>query len=221
MDAKNTVIKPVAVQNWQQGLSDHVRTAPVASAPRPSREAAEAAVRTLIAYAGDDATREGVLDTPKRVVDAYDELFQGYREVPADSLDRTFSETSGYNDFVLVKDIPFNSHCEHHMMPFFGLAHIAYKPTDRVVGLSKLARLVDTYAKRLQTQENMTAQIAIALEEVLGPKGVAVMLEAEHTCMTMRGVAKPGSLTLTTHFSGTFRDDPNELVRFMSLVRGK
>jgi len=221
MDAKNTLIKPVAVQNWQQGLSDHVRTAPAASAPRPSRDEAEAAVRTLIAYAGDDATREGVLDTPKRVVDAYDELFAGYREIPADSLDRTFSETSGYNDFVLVKDIPFNSHCEHHMMPFFGLAHIAYKPTDRVVGLSKLARLVDTYAKRLQTQENMTAQIATALEEVMKPKGVAVMLEAEHTCMTMRGVAKPGSLTLTTHFTGTFRDDPNELVRFMSLVRGK
>lgn len=216
MDAKNTLNKP-----WQQGLSDHVRALPVANAPRPSREEAEAAVRTLIAYAGDDATREGVLDTPKRVVDAYDELFQGYREVPADSLDRTFSETSGYNDFVLVKDIPFNSHCEHHMMPFFGLAHIAYKPTDRVVGLSKLARLVDTYAKRLQTQENMTAQIATALEEVLKPKGVAVMLEAEHTCMTMRGVAKPGSLTMTTHFSGTFRDDPNELVRFMSLLRGK
>lgn len=216
MDAKNTIIKP-----WQQGLSDHVRTAPAVSAPRPSREEAEAAVRTLIAYAGDDAAREGVLDTPKRVVDAYDELFQGYREVPADSLDRTFSETSGYNDFVLVKDIPFNSHCEHHMMPFFGLAHIAYKPTDRVVGLSKLARLVDTYAKRLQTQENMTAQIATALEEVMKPKGVAVMLEAEHTCMTMRGVAKPGSLTMTTHFSGTFRDDPNELVRFMSLLRGK
>lgn len=216
MDAKNTIIKP-----WQQGLSDHVRAAPAANAPRPSRDEAEAAVRTLIAYAGDDATREGVLDTPKRVVDAYDELFQGYREVPADSLDRTFSETSGYNDFVLVKDIPFNSHCEHHMMPFFGLAHIAYKPTDRVVGLSKLARLVDTYAKRLQTQENMTAQIATALEEVMKPKGVAVMLEAEHTCMTMRGVAKPGSLTMTTHFSGTFRDDPNELVRFMSLLRGK
>ncbi len=216
MDAKNILTKP-----WQQGLADHVRTAPAASAPRPSRDEAEAAVRTLIAYAGDDATREGVLDTPKRVVDAYDELFQGYREVPADSLDRTFSETSGYNDFVLVKDIPFNSHCEHHMMPFFGLAHIAYKPTDRVVGLSKLARLVDTYAKRLQTQENMTAQIATALEEVMKPKGVAVMLEAEHTCMTMRGVAKPGSLTMTTHFSGTFRDDPNELVRFMSLLRGK
>jgi len=216
MDAKNTVIKP-----WQQGLSDHVRTAPAANLPRPSRDEAEAAVRTLIAYAGDDAAREGVLDTPKRVVDAYDELFQGYREVPADSLDRTFSETSGYSDFVLVKDIPFNSHCEHHMMPFFGLAHIAYKPTDRVVGLSKLARLVDTYAKRLQTQENMTAQIATALEEVMKPQGVAVMLEAEHTCMTMRGVAKPGSLTMTTHFSGTFRDDPNELVRFMSLLRGK
>ncbi|MFA6267099.1 MAG: GTP cyclohydrolase I FolE [Pseudolabrys sp.] len=217
MDAKNTVIKP-----WQQqGLSDHVRSVPTPNATRPSREEAEAAVRTLIAYAGDDATREGVLDTPKRVVDAYDELFQGYREVPADTLDRTFSETSGYDDFVLVKDIPFNSHCEHHMMPFFGKAHVAYWPTERVVGLSKLARLVDVYAKRLQTQENMTAQIATAIEEVLKPKGVAVMLEAEHMCMSLRGVTKPGSLTVTTHFAGAFRDDPKELVRFMTMLRGK
>ena len=217
MDAKNSIVKP-----WpKQGLSDHVRAAPQPAGPRPSREEAEAAVRTLIAYAGDDAKREGVLDTPKRVVDAYEELFQGYRECPAEALARTFSETSGYDDFVLVKGITFNSHCEHHMMPFNGKAHIAYLPTGRVVGLSKIARLIDVYARRLQTQENMTAQIATALEEVLKPKGVAVMLEAEHTCMSLRGVTKPGSMTLTTHFSGTFRDDPNELVRFMSLVREK
>ena len=217
MDAKSKIVKP-----WdKQGLSDHVSAAPTPAGPRPSREEAEAAVRVLIAYAGDDAKREGVLDTPKRVVDAYEELFQGYRECPAEALDRTFSETSGYDDFVLVKGITFNSHCEHHMMPFFGKAHVAYKPTERVVGLSKLARLVDVYAKRLQTQENMTAQIATALEEELKPKGVAVMIEAEHTCMSLRGVTKPGSMTLTTHFSGTFRDDPNELVRFMSLVREK
>src|SRR5512146_2542721 len=128
-------------------------SAPQPATPRPSREVAEAAVRTLIAYAGDDPAREGVLDTPKRVIDAYDELYQGYRECPAEVLDRTFGETAGYDDFVLVKDITFNSHCEHHMMPFTGKAHIAYMPVERVVGLSKLGRLVDVYAKRLQTQE--------------------------------------------------------------------
>ena len=207
--------KPAAEQ-----LSEHVR-ASVPQENRPTRDQAMEAVRTLIAYAGDNPQREGVLETPGRVVDAYDELYGGYRDCPAEVLDKTFSETGAYDDFVLVKDIDFNSHCEHHMMPFFGKAHIAYMPVGRVVGLSKLARLVDVYAKRLQTQENMTAQIATALEEVLKPKGVAVMLEAEHTCMSLRGVMKPGSLTLTTHFSGTFKDDPAELVRFMSLVRGK
>ena len=216
MDAKNTIVKP-----WpKQGLSDHVRATPAPAAPRPSREEAEAAVRTLIAYTGDDATREGVLDTPKRVVDAYEEIYQGYREIPADVLDRTFGETAGYDDFVLVKDISFNSHCEHHMMPFYGKAHVAYMPTDRVVGLSKLARLVDVYAHRLQTQEHMTSQIATAIEEVLKARGVAVMIEAEHMCMSIRGVTKPGSLTVTTHFTGAFRDDPNELVRFMTMLRG-
>jgi GTP cyclohydrolase I len=216
MDAKNSIIKPA-----KQGLSDHVRGATTPSAPRPSREAAEEAVRTLIAYAGDDAAREGVLDTPKRVIDAYEEIYEGYRESPAEVLDRTFSETGGYDDFVLVKDIQFNSHCEHHMMPFYGKAHVAYVPTDRVVGLSKLARLVDVYAHRLQTQEHMTSQIATAIEEVLKPRGVAVMLEAEHMCMSVRGVHKLGSQTVTTHFSGTFREDPNLLVRFMTLLRGK
>ncbi len=216
MDAKNTNVKP-----WpKQGLSEHVRAVPQPAGPRPSREEAEGAIRTLIAYAGDDPKREGVLETPKRVVDAYDEIFQGYRECPADVLDRTFSETAGYDDFVLVKDITFNSHCEHHMMPFFGRAHVAYMPVDRVVGLSKLARLVDVYATRLQTQEHLTSQVATAIDEILRPRGVAVMIEAEHMCMSMRGVSKPGALTVTTHFTGAFRDDPKELVRFMTMLRG-
>src|SRR3569833_2048745 len=153
MDAKNSIVKL-----WlNKALSDHVRAAPQPAGPRPSREEAEAAVRTLIAYAGDDPAREGVLETPKRVVDAYGEIYQGYRECPVEVLDRTFSETGGYDDFVLVKEIGFNSHCEHHMMPFYGKAHVAYMPVERVVGLSKLARLVDIYAKRLQTQERLTA----------------------------------------------------------------
>jgi GTP cyclohydrolase I len=194
--------------------------APQPVVPRPSREDAEAAVRTLIAYAGDDPAREGVLETPKRVVDAYEEVFHGYRECPAEVLDRTFAETGGYDDFILVKDITFNSHCEHHMMPFFGKAHVAYMPVDRVVGLSKLARLVDIYAMRLQTQEHLTSQVAVAIDEVLKPRGVAVMIEAEHMCMSMRGVSKPGALTVTTHFIGLFRDDPKELVRFMTMLRG-
>ena len=218
MDAKNTnaIVKP-----WpKQGLSEHVRAAPAPASPRPSREEAEAAVRTLIAYAGDNPAREGVLDTPKRVVDAYGEIYQGYRECPAEVLDRTFSETGGYDDFVLVKDIGFNSHCEHHMMPFYGKAHVAYMPTDRVVGLSKLARLVDVYSKRLQTQEHLTSQVAIAIDEILKPRGVAVMIEAEHMCMSLRGVTKPGALTVTTYFTGAFHDDINEQVRFMTMLRG-
>jgi GTP cyclohydrolase I len=216
MDAKNTNVK-----TWPlQGLSDHVRAAPAPAVPRPSREEAEAAVRTLLAYIGDDPNREGLLETPKRVVGAYDELYQGYRECPVEVLDRTFGETAGYDDFVLVKDIAFNSHCEHHMMPFTGKAHIAYMPVERVVGLSKLGRLVDVYAKRLQTQEHMTSQIATAINEILKPRGVAVLIEAEHTCMAHRGVAKPGSMTVTTQFTGAFRDDPKELVRFMTMLRG-
>jgi len=218
MDAKIT--KPSIVTWPKQGLSDHVRAAPAPSGPRPTREQAENAVRTLLSYAGDDPKREGLIETPKRVVDAYEEMFQGYRECPLDVLDKTFGEIGGYNDFVLVKDIGFNSHCEHHIMPFFGKAHIAYKPVERVVGLSKLARLVDVYARRLQTQEHMTSQVGTALEEILKPHGVAVMLEAEHMCMSIRGVAKPGSLTLTTHFSGLFENNPQEQVRFMTMVRG-
>jgi GTP cyclohydrolase IA len=204
----------------QPTLSDHVRAAPEPVVPKPTREQAQAAVRTLIAYAGDNPDREGLRDTPKRVIDAYDELYSGYRECPVDVLERTFSEIGRYDDLVLVRDIAFNSHCEHHMMPFTGKAHIAYKPVDRVVGLSKLARLVDVYARRLQTQEHMTSQIATAIEEILSPRGVAVMIEAEHMCMSLRGVEKPGSSTITTQFTGSFRDNPDDQVRFITMVRG-
>ena len=168
---------------------------------RPSREEAEAAVRALIAYIGDDPTREGLLATPKRVVAALDELYRGYREVPAEALARTFGETEPYDDFVLIRDIGFTSHCEHHMMPFYGKAHVAYRPVERVVGLSKLARLVDVYARRLQTQEQLTSQIAAAIEEVLKPHGVAVMIEAEHTCMSVRGVCQARRLDRDDAFS--------------------
>jgi GTP cyclohydrolase IA len=203
----------------RSALSEHVRAAPMPAVPRPSRDEAEAAVRTLLAYIGDNPDREGLVETPKRFVSAYEELFGGYRECPAEVLDRTFSETGGYDDFVLVRDIPFYSHCEHHVMPFTGRAHIAYAPVDRVVGLSKIARLIDVYARRLQTQEHLTSQIATAIDEILKPRGVAVMLEAEHTCMSMRGVQKPGSMTLTTQFTGLFRSDPQEQARFMTMVR--
>lgn len=204
----------------QPTLSEHVRAAPAAVVPQPTREQALAAVRTLIAYVGDNPDREGLRDTPKRVIDAYEELYSGYRECPVDVLERTFSEIGRYDDFVLVRDIAFNSHCEHHMMPFTGKAHIAYKPVDRVVGLSKLARLVDVYARRLQTQEHMTSQIATAIEEILKPSGIAVMVEAEHMCMSLRGVEKPGSSTITTQFIGSFRDNPDDQVRFIAMVRG-
>lgn len=186
---------------------------------KPSREAAEAAVRTLIAYAGDDFRREGMVDTPKRVAKAYRELFSGYEDDPADILKRTFKEVGGYDDIVLVKDIPFYSHCEHHMVPFFGKAHIAYLPHDGVVGLSKLARLVNAFARRLQTQENLTAQIIDAINENLGPRGAAVMLEAEHMCMTMRGVQAPGTMTITHRFTGVFAEDRNEQDRFFAMVK--
>jgi GTP cyclohydrolase I len=219
MDA---VVKPwpKSTPGEKPTLSDHVRAAPAPVVPKPSREQALAAVRTLIAYAGDDPDREGLRDTPKRVIDTYGELYSGYRECPVDVLERTFSEIARYDDFVLVRDIAFNSHCEHHMMPFTGKAHIAYKPVDRVVGLSKLARLVDVYARRLQTQERMTSQIATAIEEILNPHGVAVMIEAEHMCMSLRGVEKPGSSTITTQFTGSFRDNADDQVRFITMVRG-
>ena len=187
----------------------------------PTQEEAEAAVRVLLAYAGDDPDREGLLDTPRRVAKAYRELFAGYGEDAGEILDRVFEDVDGYDDLVLVRDIPFASHCEHHMVPFVGHAHIAYYPSEGVVGLSKLARLVDMYARRLQTQETMTAQIAAAIDEHLKPRGVAVFVEAEHMCMSMRGVRKQGSQTITTRFTGVFRDDPAEQVRFMTMLRGR
>jgi len=212
MDA---VIKP-----WPRGpLTDHVRHAPAPIDDRPSREEAEAAVRALIAYLGENPSREGLVGTPKRVVAALDELYRGYSEIPADALTRTFGETEPYEDFVLIRDIGFTSHCEHHMMPFYGKAHVAYRPVERVVGLSKIARLVDVYARRLQTQEHLTSQIATAIEEVLKPHGVAVMLEAEHTCMSVRGVAKQGVSTVTTRFVGSFRDNSDDQMRFVTLAR--
>jgi len=187
---------------------------------RPSREEAEAAVRTLIAWAGDDPKRDGLIDTPQRVVDAYQEFYAGYRQNAADALDRTFEDIDRYDDIVLVRDIPFSSHCEHHMVPFVGKAHVAYFPTDKVVGLSKLARVVDVFARRLQSQERLTSEIVAAVDEALKPRGVAVMIEAEHQCMTLRGVQKHGASTVTTQFTGVFRDDPTEQIRFMTLVRG-
>jgi GTP cyclohydrolase IA len=205
---------------FPEAVSDHVHNAPASVEKRPSREEAEAAVRTLIAYVGDNPVREGLVATPKRVVSAFDELYRGYHEIPADALRRTFGETEPYDDFVLIRNIGFTSHCEHHMMPFYGKAHVAYRPVERVVGLSKLARLVDVYARRLQTQEQLTSQIASAIEEVLKPYGVAVLIEAEHTCMSIRGVTKPGVSTVTTRFLGTFRDSTEDQMRFVTLVRG-
>jgi len=201
-------------------VSDHVRSAPVPVENRPSREEAEAAVRALIAYLGDDPAREGLQATPKRVVAALDEIYRGYREIPAEALVRTFGEMEPYDDFVLIRDIAFTSHCEHHMMPFNGKAHVAYRPVERVVGLSKLARLVDVYARRLQTQEQLTSQVAAAIEEVLKPHGIAVLIEAEHSCMSIRGVGKPGVSTVTARFLGTFRDSTEDQMRFVTLVRG-
>ncbi|CAH1677142.1 GTP cyclohydrolase 1 [Hyphomicrobiales bacterium] len=186
---------------------------------KPTQEEAEAAVRTLLLWAGDDPSREGLSDTPRRVAKAYKEFYKGYGEDPHDILDRVFEEVEGYQDMVLVRDIPFYSHCEHHMVPFVGKAHIGYYPSKGVVGLSKLARIVDVYARRLQTQETMTAQVADVIEEALEPRGIAILVEAEHMCMSMRGVQKQGSSTMTTQYRGVFRDDVAEQVRFFTMVK--
>jgi GTP cyclohydrolase I len=192
------------------------------ASPRPTREEAEAAVRVLLRWTGDDPSREGLRDTPKRVVKAFEEFFSGYQEDATSVLSRVFEEVQGYDDVVLVRDIPFSSHCEHHMVPFFGMAHVAYYPSEiGVVGLSKLARLVDVYAKRLQTQEALTAQIIGSIDRHLRPRGCAVMIEAQHLCMSMRGIRKHGAETVTTQFTGIFRDDPAEQTRFLMLLRGK
>ncbi len=188
------------------------------SVDRPARAEAEAAVRVLIRWAGDDPDREGLLDTPARVVRSYEEFFRGYLVDPAEVLRRTFEETDGYDEMVVLKDIRFESHCEHHMVPVLGKAHVAYLPNRRVVGISKLARLVEAYAKRLQIQEKMTAQIANALQEVLQPQGVGVVIEAAHQCMTTRGVHKPGVTLITSRMTGPFRDDPSTRREFMAII---
>jgi GTP cyclohydrolase IA len=185
---------------------------------KPTREAAEAAVRTLIEWAGDDPAREGVKGTPDRVVRAYEEWFSGYATDPVELLKSTFEETNGYDEMVVLKDIRFESHCEHHIAPIIGKAHVAYLPQKRVVGISKLARLVEVYAKRLQIQEKMTAQIANTLDEVLQPKGVAVVIEAAHQCMTTRGIHKPGVAMVTSHMLGAFRTDPSTRREFLAII---
>ena len=186
---------------------------------RPSREEAEGAVRTLVRWAGDDPDREGLVGTPERVVRAYEEFFTGYHDDPVEILQRTFEEVEGYDEMVLLRDIRFESHCEHHMAPILGRAHIAYLPDHRVVGISKLARLVQVYAKRLQIQEKMTAQIANTIQEVLQPLGVAVMIEASHQCMTTRGVYKPGAALATSRMLGAFRENAATRREFLSLIR--
>ena len=185
---------------------------------RPTRQQAEDAVRTLIQWAGDNPEREGLLQTPARVARAYREYFSGYESDPMQILATTFSEVDGYDEMVVLKDIRFESYCEHHMVPIIGRAHVAYLPEHRVVGISKLARLVDVYAKRLQIQEKMTVQIADALNTVLQPKGVAVILEAAHQCMSTRGVHKPGASLVTSRMLGAFRDDPSTRREFLSIV---
>jgi len=185
---------------------------------KPSRDKAMEAVRTLLAWAGDDPAREGLRDTPKRVVDAYGEYFSGYGKDPLEVLARTFEDVSGYDDLVMLRDIRVESHCEHHIAPFLGVAHVAYLPTDRVVGISKLARVVEIFAKRLQTQETMTAQIADAIETALCPRGTAIVIEAEHQCMTMRGIHQPGVATITSRFTGVFESEQSYRERFLQMV---
>ena len=182
---------------------------------RPTREEAMEAVRTLIAWAGDDPRREGVLDTPKRVVDAYDEWFSGYDADPAKELNRTFEDVQGYDDIVMLRDIEVESHCEHHMAPFLGKAYVAYMPTNKVVGISKLARVVEIFSRRLQTQETLTQQIADAITDSLKPAGVAILIDAEHQCMTTRGVHHRHVSTVTTQFCGVFRSDKDLQKRFL------
>jgi len=191
---------------------------PAETVERPSREEAEAAVRTLLRWAGDDPTREGLADTPARVVRSYEEFFQGYATDPVALLERTFEETDGYDEIVLLRDIRVESHCEHHMVPIIGRAHVAYLPHRRVVGISKLARVVDAYANRLQIQEKLTAQIANTIQQVLQPRGVAVVIEASHQCMSTRGVHKSGVTMVTSRMLGAFRDDPSTRREVLAMI---
>jgi GTP cyclohydrolase IA len=194
------------------------RAATDATIDRPTREEAEEAVRTLLRWAGDDPTREGLVDTPGRVARAYEEFFAGYDVDPVALLERTFEETDGYDEIVLLRDIRLETHCEHHMVPILGRAHVAYLPYRRVVGISKLARVVEAYAKRLQIQEKLTAQIANTIQEVLEPRGVAVVIEAAHQCMTTRGVHKPGVTMVTSRMLGAFRDNPTTRREVLAMI---
>ena len=189
------------------------------SRTRPSRSEAEAAVRTLIEWAGDDPDREGLLDTPGRVVRAYEELFSGYESDPREYLERTFEEVAGYDELVVLRDIRVVSFCDHHMLPFLGKAHVGYLPSDRVVGISKLARVVHGFARRLQIQEKLTSEIAGAIHDILQPRGVGVVIVSEHSCMTMRGVNTPGSRLTTSSLTGVIRDDPRTRQEFLEFVR--
>ena len=189
--------------------------------PNPSREEAMRAVKTLIAWAGDNPDREGLIETPKRVVKAYEEFFEGYKIDPTEILSKTFEEVEGYDEMVLIKNIKLESHCEHHIVPILGKAHVAYMPKKRVVGISKIARLVDVFAKRLQIQETLTSQIAETLQSVLDPLGVAVLIDASHQCMTTRGVHKPESSTVTKKMIGIFKEDKILQSQFMELINQK
>jgi GTP cyclohydrolase I len=213
-----TTITDNSPKNSNGSLKKNPTSLKQASTSRPTRAEAEDAVRTLIAWAGDDPAREGLIDTPKRVAKAYGEFFKGYDEDAMEILSRTFEDVAGYDDMVMLRGIDMSSHCEHHMVPFVGKVHIAYMPSKKVVGISKLARIVETFSKRLQTQETMTAQITRAIDKGLGTRGTAVMIEAEHQCMSMRGVNKQNVATITTRFTGLFQDDKDLRTRFLGMV---
>lgn len=221
MNGDNSLKRPFEDTTMLKEMTrDHTDTH-AAPASRPSRDEAMEAVRTLIRWAGDDPTREGLLDTPKRVINAYNEFFAGYHDKPEAILAKTFEEVENYDEMVLLKGMRLESHCEHHMVPIIGVAHVAYLPDTRVVGISKIARLVDVFAKRLQTQETMTVQIADAINDVLKPKGVAVVIDAKHQCMTTRGVHKTETTTITSRMLGIFKSDPRTRGEFMALISGK
>ncbi len=216
----NALITDSQIQKSTNGCT--IKTnghAPATKIQKPTEAEAEAAVRTLIAWAGDDPEREGLIDTPKRVAKAYKEFFKGYEEDAIDILSRTFEDVGGYDDMIMLRGIDMSSHCEHHMVPFIGKVHIAYMPSEKVVGISKLARIVETFSKRLQTQETMTAQIAAAIDEGLQARGTAVMIEAEHQCMSMRGVQKQNVATITTRFTGVFDSNKDLKERFLGLIK--
>src|SRR5690349_18030206 len=215
----SSAANPAAAGNVIRGAVQQRRNSSAAPAGRPTRAEAEAAVRTLLLWAGDDPEREGLKGTPERVVRAFEEFFAGYALDPAEMLERTFEEVDGYDEMVVLRDIRFESYCEHHIVPIIGKAHVAYLPRHRVVGISKLARVVEAYAKRLQIQEKMTAQIANTIDTVLQPLGVAVVIEGEHQCMTTRGIHKPGVSMVTSRMLGAFRTDPSTRREFLAMIR--